>query len=75
MGQASNVLEALADYHHRWLSCLEIRSFSYHAALGISCKLIPVSSLLEQPRLDGPGCHPFRSLSESSGFPAVIVSR
>jgi hypothetical protein len=36
-------------------------------------KPIELERLIEQPCFDGPGCHPFRSLPDLSGFPPIIV--
>ena len=42
----------------------EIRS-AYPYAIGLSGKLITPSSIIEQSRLHGPGCHPDRDLPGS----------
>jgi hypothetical protein len=44
-------------------------------AIGISRKLIAVNSLIQKQCLHGPGCHPFRYLSGSRGFPSIIGRR
>jgi hypothetical protein len=53
---------------------LRIRSFSCHA-FGIGRKLIAVNSLVELPRLHGPGCHAFCGLAGSNGILSVKSSR
>lgn len=54
---------------------LRTYGFSPHPAIGISRELITVNGLIEKPSLDGPGCHPFRDLSGSGGFPSIIARR
>jgi hypothetical protein len=56
------------------VSRLQPRSFS-RLAVGISRKLIAVNSLIEKPCLEDLGCHPFRDLSGSRGFPSIIGCR
>jgi hypothetical protein len=40
----------------------------FHYAVDIGRQLLAASSFIKQPCLYGPGCHPFRGLSGSSGF-------
>jgi hypothetical protein len=53
---------------------LQTRGF-FRPVIGISRKLIAMNSLIEEPCLHGPGCHPFRYLSRSIGFPSIMACR
>jgi len=49
----------------------EIRS-AYPYAIGLSGKLIIPSSIIEQSRLHGPGCHRDRDLPGSRRLPPIM---